>query len=61
MKYKAKKSYEKLLPNESYISFGSSSKHIKLMAGELVECNPPKQLLEHLEQIGKKENKDGNR
>jgi|DEB0MinimDraft_4_1074332.scaffolds.fasta_scaffold29303_2 hypothetical protein len=61
MKYKAKKSYKELPPEKNYISFGSGSKHIKLMSGEPVECDPPKELLEYLEQVGKKEKKDGDR
>ena len=48
MKYKAKKSYKELPPEKNYISFGSGSKHIKLMSGEPVECDPPKELLEYL-------------
>lgn len=60
MKYKAKKSYKDLPMTKNYHAFGSDSKHIKLMAGEEVECTPPKSLIEHLEtstKIEKKGNK----
>tara|TARA_R100000734_G_C3286327_1_gene78961 strand:+ start:189 stop:371 length:183 start_codon:yes stop_codon:yes gene_type:complete len=60
MKYKAKESYKKLPPDKNYISFGSASKHLRLMAGESVECDPPKELLEYLQGSGK-EKKDGDR
>ena len=60
MKYKAKESYKKLPPDKDYISFGSGSKHIKLMSGESVKCDPPKELLEYLQEVGK-EKKDGNK
>jgi hypothetical protein len=61
MKYKAKKSYKALPYAENFCGFGSGSKHLKLMAGEWVECNPPAKLKEHLEpKIKKAEKHDGN-
>ncbi len=61
MKYKAKKSYKELPYADNYCGFGSASKHLRLMAGEWIECNPPVKLQEHLEPKEKKGvKKDGN-
>jgi|FLOH01.1.fsa_nt_gi hypothetical protein len=49
MKYKAKESYKKLPMTENYCHYKSASTHLRLMAGLWVECDPPKELLEHLE------------
>lgn len=58
MKYKAKKSYYELPNSENYVSFGSASTHLRLIDGLWVECNPPSELMEHLqEQKSSKKNK----
>ena len=36
MKYKAKETYKKLPKNEGFLSLGSASRHIKLMADEII-------------------------
>ena len=60
MKVKAKATYKNLTNAENYISLGSESKHIWLMAGLEVEIKGeiPKTLKEHLTEI-KNTNKGG--
>ena len=48
--YKAKKSYAKA--KKTYKDFKSMGKHRALMCGASIEVtNPPKEILEHLEEI----------
>ena len=59
MKYKAKKSYYELSNSENFVAFGSSSTHLRLIDGLWVECSPPSELAEHLqEQKSQKKSKD---
>ena len=52
MKIKAKASYRELDDTENYISLGSTSKHLWLLAGlEVVVKDIPKNLKEHLTEI----------
>ena len=53
MKYKAKETYKKLPKNEGFLSLGSASRHIKLMAGEIIEFtgNIPKKIKDCLTEI----------
>jgi hypothetical protein len=55
MKFKAKDSYKKLPMAENFCHYKSASTHMKLMAGEWVDCTPPKKLIKHLtpEKAGK--------
>jgi len=59
MKYKAKKSYYELPNSENFVAFGSASTHLRLVGGLWVECNPPSELMEYLqEQKSQKKSKN---
>ena len=53
-KYKAKESYKKLTPEENYCAYGSSSSHMVLMDGGVIEKDVPNKLLEHLTEVKSK-------
>jgi len=61
MKYKIKETYKDLPNSENYVSLGSGSTHLRLMAGEWVECNPTKELEKHLTKQNKTTSKEVNK
>ncbi len=55
-KYRAKKSYNDLKPEESLLGLGCPHKHNKLLGGGWILIdNPPEELAKHLTTVKKKE------
>ena len=56
MKIKAKSTYASLKNTNNFIAYGSTSTHLKLIAGEVVTWDKelPKKLKEHLTEVKKK-------
>ena len=50
MKYKAKQSYKELPHSANMVAFGKASAQERLMVDLAVDFDPPKALLEHLEE-----------
>tara|TARA_A100001201_G_scaffold143754_1_gene147220 strand:+ start:330 stop:509 length:180 start_codon:yes stop_codon:yes gene_type:complete len=59
MKIKAKESYKSLDASQNFLSLGSASKHLWLLAGKEIEYNGklPKEMQKHIEEVKSKEQK----